>query len=41
MRSKDTTHAKIKLPTNSMIKGLERTQQVAKVSDYVFMVKVN
>jgi S1-C subfamily serine protease len=41
MRSKDTTHAKIKLPANSLIRGLERTQQVSKVSDYVFMVKVN
>lgn len=41
MKLSDSTHAKIKLPANSSIKGLERTQQVEKVSEYVFMVKVN
>jgi S1-C subfamily serine protease len=38
---KDSAYQKIKLPTTSSIKGIERKQQVKKVSDYVFMVKVN
>jgi serine protease Do len=38
---KDTTYRLVKLPLTSSIKGLERTQQVRKVQDCVFMVKVN
>jgi S1-C subfamily serine protease len=37
----DTAYRKVKLPASSSIKGLERTQQVKKISDYIFMVKVN
>lgn len=32
---------KIKLPSNSSLKGKDRTQQVKTISDYVFMVKVD
>lgn len=38
---KDTVFQKIKLPTRSTLAGMERTQQVKKLEDYVFMVKVN
>ena len=37
---KDTAYQKVKLPTVSSIKGIERKQQVKKVEDYIFMVKV-
>lgn len=33
--------AKAKLPSTSSIKGLDRMQQVKKVADFVYMVKVN
>ena len=35
----DTSFAKVKLPTASNIKGLERVQQIKKIQDCVFMVK--
>jgi V8-like Glu-specific endopeptidase len=38
---KDTAYKNIKLPTVSNIKGLDRTKQVNKIEDYVYMVKVN
>lgn len=38
---KDTTFQKVKLPSKASLSGLERTQQVKKMEDYVFMVKVN
>ncbi len=38
---KDTSYQRIKLSQRSSLNGLERTQQVKKVEDYVFMVKVN
>ncbi len=38
---KDTSYQKVKISSKSSIAGLERTQQVKKVQDYVFMVKVN
>ena len=38
---KDTTYQRIKLSQRSTLAGLDRTQQVKKVEDYVFMVKVN
>jgi serine protease Do len=37
----DTTYQRVKLTSKSSIAGLDRTQQVKKVEDYVFMVKVN
>jgi len=38
---KDTSYQRIKLSNRSSLSGLARTQQVKKVEDYVFMVKVN
>ena len=38
---KDTAYQRIKLPGTSSIKGLDKTQQVEKVSSFVYMVKVN
>lgn len=37
----DTGFAKTKLPATSSLKGLDRTQQVKKIADLVYMVKVN
>lgn len=37
----DTAFKKAKLPTSSSIKGLDRTQQVKKITEFVYMVKVN
>jgi S1-C subfamily serine protease len=38
---KDSSYRLVKLPAASAIRGLDRTQQVKKVQDCVFMVKVN
>lgn len=38
---KDTSYQKVKLSSKSSLAGLQRPQQVKKVEDYVFMVKVN
>lgn len=38
---KDTAYKNVKLPAVSTIKGLDRMQQVKKIEDCVFMVKVN
>jgi serine protease Do len=38
---KDTTYQKIKLNSHSTLVGLDRPEQVKKMEDYVFMVKVN
>jgi S1-C subfamily serine protease len=38
---KDTSYQRVKLSGKSSLNGLERTQQVKKVEDYVFMVKVS
>ena len=37
----DTSYLKVKAPITSLLKGMDRTQQVKKIEDYVFMVKVN
>ncbi|ANE50203.1 S1C family serine protease [Flavisolibacter tropicus] len=37
----DTGYKKVKLPTSSSIKSLDRTQQVKKISEFIYMVKVN
>lgn len=39
LKAKDTSMEKIKLPSRSGLKGLERKQQIAKVEDCVFYVK--
>jgi serine protease Do len=41
LKKQDTTYKNIKLPTNSSLKGTDRTQQVKKISDFVFIVKVD
>lgn len=38
---KDTSYQRVKISSKSAIAGMERKQQVKKVEDYVFMVKVN
>ncbi|MGN6164719.1 MAG: S1C family serine protease [Flavisolibacter sp.] len=38
---KDTTYRNVKTPSSSSLKGTDRMQQVKKISDYVFMVKVD
>ncbi len=38
---KDTAYLRIKLPLTSSIKDMDKTQQVKKISPFVYMVKVN
>ncbi|HWJ92281.1 MAG TPA: serine protease [Flavisolibacter sp.] len=38
---KDTAFQNVKMPGSSVLRGAERTQQVKKISDFVYMVKVN
>jgi S1-C subfamily serine protease len=40
LQKSDSTYQNIKLPSSSSLKRIERTQQVKKISDYVYMVKV-
>jgi S1-C subfamily serine protease len=41
LQKADTATLRIKLPQTSSLKGLDRMQQVKKISDYIYMVKVN
>jgi serine protease Do len=41
LRKKDTAYNRVRLPSVSSIRNVEREQQVAKIQDYVFIVKVN
>jgi serine protease Do len=41
LKKSDTIYQRVKLTTKSSIAGMERTNQVNKVEDYIFMVKVN
>ena len=41
LRKKDTAYSRIKMPAFSSIRNADREQQVKKIEDYVFMVKVN
>lgn len=41
IKAKDSTYQRVKLNTKSSIAYLDRTLQVKKIEDYVFMVKVN
>jgi S1-C subfamily serine protease len=41
LKKKDTTYNRIKMPTVSNIKNAGREQQVKKLEDYVYIVKVN
>ena len=38
---RDTTYRNLKTPTSSTLKGTDRMQQVKKISNYVYMVKVD
>lgn len=40
LQKSDTAYQRIKLPASSSLKGTDRTQQVKKITDYVYMVKV-
>lgn len=40
LKKTDTAFQHVKLPTTSSLKGADRTQQVKKIVDYVYMVKV-
>jgi serine protease Do len=41
LKKSDTVYQRVKLNSKSQIAGMERTEQVNKVEDYIFMVKVN
>ena len=41
LKKLDTSYMKVKTPAGSSLKGMDRTQQVKKIEDYVFMIKVN
>jgi serine protease Do len=41
MKKKDTTYSRIKIPTVSNIKNADREQQIKKIEDFVYVVKVN
>jgi S1-C subfamily serine protease len=41
LKKKDTAYSRIKLPSVSAIKNAQREQQVAKIQDYIFIVKVD
>ncbi|MEO5996311.1 MAG: serine protease, partial [Chitinophagaceae bacterium] len=36
----DTSYQNLKIVSNSTMKGLERVQQIKKIQDYIFMVKI-
>jgi serine protease Do len=41
LKSSDKNLPDLKLPTSTSLKGLDRTQQVKKISEFVYMVKVS
>ena len=41
LKKTDTSYQRLKLTSKSSIAGIDRTEQVKKLEDYVFMVKVN
>jgi serine protease Do len=40
IKKNDTAFQKLKLPLNSAVRGMDKTQQVKKFEDYIYMVKV-
>lgn len=40
LQKTDTSFKNVKLPASSALKGIDRTKQVEKIADYVYMVKV-
>ena len=41
LKKQDTSYLKVKASATSTLKGMNRSQQVKKIEDYVYMVKVN
>ena len=41
LKKTDTSYMKVKTPAVSTLKGMDRPQQVKKIEDYIFMVKVS
>ena len=41
LKKEDTIYQRLKVPSKSTLAGLERKQQVKKLEDFIFMVKVN
>jgi len=41
LKKSDTSYQRLKLTSKSSIAGIDRTEQVKKLEDYIFMVKVN
>ncbi len=41
MKKLDTTYSRIKIPTVSNIKNADREQQIKKIEDFIYVVKVN
>ena len=41
LKKTDTTYQRVKLTTKSAIAGIDRTEQVKKLEEYIYMVKVN
>jgi S1-C subfamily serine protease len=41
LKKQDTTYQSLKLPATSSLKGTDRSQQVKKISDFVYIVKVD
>lgn len=41
LKKTDTSYQRVKLTSKSSIAGIDRTEQVKKLEDYIFMVKVN
>ncbi|MGE5519804.1 MAG: S1C family serine protease [Candidatus Dadabacteria bacterium] len=41
LQKSDSSLQRLKIPSGSSLKGLDRTQQVKKISDYIYMVKVD
>jgi len=41
LRKNDTSYQRVKAPVQSTLRGMDRTQQVKKIQEYVYMVKVS
>jgi serine protease Do len=41
LQRKDSTYKHLRIPASTSLKGMEKTQQVKKISEYVYMVKVS
>ena len=41
LKKLDTSYSRVKISSNSSLKGLERSQQLKKIEDCIYMVNVN